>query len=131
MSLLAAGVSFMKALQPSIGVFFEALFLQAPLSANRTASAFPARVKIFLKRHYVYSAQSPPACSWRATNNMAGNSDIVEELSVTIKWSGKEYSIENLSPSDTVKSLKDLIKDKTGVLPERQKLLGLKYKGTV
>ena len=129
MSLLAAGVSFVKALQPSIGVFFEALFLQAPLSANRTASAFLARVKIFLKRHY--SAQSPPAYSWRATNNMAGNSDIVEELSVTIKWSGKEYSIENLSPSDTVKSLKDLIKDKTGVLPERQKLLGLKYKGTV
>ena len=63
--------------------------------------------------------------------NMATNSDTVDqELCVTIKWSGKEYPIDNLSPSDTVKSLKELIKDKTGVLPERQKLLGLKYKGT-
>ena len=62
---------------------------------------------------------------------MAANSDTVEELCVTIKWSGKEYPIDNLSPSDNVKSLKELIKDKTGVLPERQKLLGLKYKGIV
>ena len=62
---------------------------------------------------------------------MAANIDTVEELCVTIKWSGKEYPIDNLSPSETVKSLKELIKDKTGVLPERQKLLGLKYKGTV
>lgn len=62
---------------------------------------------------------------------MAVNSDTVEELCVTIKWSGKEYAIQNLSPTDNVKYLKELIKDKTGVLPERQKLLGLKYKGTV
>lgn len=62
---------------------------------------------------------------------MAASSDTVEELCVTIKWSGKEYPIEHLSPSETVRSLKELIKDKTGVLPERQKLLGLKYKGTV
>lgn len=89
-----------------------------------------ARVKIYLKRDY--STQSPPAYPWRATNDMAAaNSDTAEELCVTIKWSGKEYPIENLSPSDTVKFLKELIKDKTGVLPERQKLLGLKYKGTM
>lgn len=61
---------------------------------------------------------------------MAASSDETNELCVTIKWSGKEYSIEHLSPSETVKHLKELIKDKTGVLPERQKLLGLKYKGT-
>ena len=96
---------------------------------ERTASASFARVKIFAKRDY--GIQSPPAYSWRPTNNMAANSDTKEELCVTIKWSGKEYAIQNLSPSDTVKSLKDLIRDKTGVLPERQKLLGLKYKGTV
>ena len=94
-----------------------------------TASASFVCVNIFAKRDY--STQSPPVYSWRPTNNMAANSDTVEELCVSIKWSGKEYTIQNLSPSDTVKSLKDLIRDKTGVLPERQKLLGLKYKGTV
>lgn len=61
---------------------------------------------------------------------MAASSGENSELCVTIKWSGKEYSIDHLSPSETVKHLKELIKDKTGVLPERQKLLGLKYKGT-
>ena len=53
-----------------------------------------------------------------------------ERLSIVIKWSGKEYTIDGLSQADTVKQLKELIKGKTGVLPERQKLLGLKYKGT-
>ena len=53
------------------------------------------------------------------------------EISVIVKWSGKEYSIENISLSETVRYLKDVIKDKTGVLPERQKLLGLKYKGEI
>ncbi|XP_032240517.2 ubiquitin-like domain-containing CTD phosphatase 1 [Nematostella vectensis] len=50
-------------------------------------------------------------------------------VSVVVKWSGKEYSINNLQPQDTVKTLKAVIQEKTGVLPERQKLLGLKYKG--
>jgi len=53
-----------------------------------------------------------------------------KELNVIVKWSGKEYLVENLSPSETVRHLKDTIREKTGVLPERQKLLGLKYKGT-
>ncbi|XP_058962322.1 ubiquitin-like domain-containing CTD phosphatase 1 [Pocillopora verrucosa] len=52
-----------------------------------------------------------------------------DAVCVTIKWSGKEYSIDKLSPTDTVGYLKEVIKEKTGVLPERQKLLGLKYKG--
>lgn len=50
-------------------------------------------------------------------------------LSITIKWSGKDYIIDNLDPDDTIGRLKDVIKDKTGVLPARQKLLGLKFKG--
>ncbi|XP_031563519.1 ubiquitin-like domain-containing CTD phosphatase 1 [Actinia tenebrosa] len=49
--------------------------------------------------------------------------------SITIKWSGKDYVIDNLEPNDTIGRLKDVIKDKTGVLPARQKLLGLKFKG--
>lgn len=60
-----------------------------------------------------------------ARNKMAA----CDAVCVTIKWSGKEYSIDKLSPTDTVGYLKEVIKEKTGVLPERQKLLGLKYKG--
>lgn len=50
-------------------------------------------------------------------------------LSVIIKWGGQEYSINTLSEEDTVLDLKQSIKSLTGVLPERQKLLGLKVKG--
>ncbi|KAJ1522510.1 hypothetical protein ONE63_001700 [Megalurothrips usitatus] len=50
-------------------------------------------------------------------------------LKIVVKWSGKEYEIDSLSPTDTVASLKDTIRKRTGVLPERQKLLNLKHKG--
>ena len=50
-------------------------------------------------------------------------------VSVIIKWGGQEYSIRSLSEEDTVMDLKQSIKSLTGVLPERQKLLGLKVKG--
>ncbi|XP_029439998.1 ubiquitin-like domain-containing CTD phosphatase 1 [Rhinatrema bivittatum] len=50
-------------------------------------------------------------------------------LSLIIKWGGQEYSITTLSEDDTVLDLKQSLKSLTGVLPERQKLLGLKYKG--
>ncbi|TRY93114.1 hypothetical protein DNTS_007757 [Danionella cerebrum] len=50
-------------------------------------------------------------------------------VSVIIKWGGQEYSISSLSEEDTVLDLKQSIKSLTGVLPERQKLLGLKVKG--
>uniref|UniRef100_A0A8C7QK85 Ubiquitin-like domain-containing CTD phosphatase 1 n=1 Tax=Oncorhynchus mykiss TaxID=8022 RepID=A0A8C7QK85_ONCMY len=50
-------------------------------------------------------------------------------VSVIIKWGGQEYSIRTLSEEDTVLDLKQSIKSLTGVLPERQKLLGLKVKG--
>ena len=52
-----------------------------------------------------------------------------DAIDVVVKWSGKEYPIEKLPPSNTVLQLKQEISKKTGVLPERQKLLGLKYKG--
>lgn len=51
-------------------------------------------------------------------------------LDVIVKWSGKEYLIENIALNDTVGDLKHAIQQKTGVLPERQKLLGLKYQGS-
>lgn len=50
-------------------------------------------------------------------------------VSVIIKWGGQEYTIRTLSEEDTVMDLKQSIKSLTGVLPERQKLLGLKVKG--
>jgi len=45
---------------------------------------------------------------------------------ISIKWSGKEYTITGLENTSTVLQLKHLIYAETGVLPERQKLLGLK-----
>ena len=48
---------------------------------------------------------------------------------IIIKWSGKEYTINSLQKTSTVLQLKNLIYDETGVLPERQKLLGLKCSG--
>lgn len=54
----------------------------------------------------------------------------MSNLDVVVKWNGKEYLIENLDGNDTVGDLKQVIQQKTGVLPERQKLLGLKYQGS-
>ena len=48
---------------------------------------------------------------------------------ILIKWSGNDYKIKNLNYESTVDDLKQKIKDETGVLPDRQKLLGLKFKG--
>ncbi|XP_067009192.2 ubiquitin-like domain-containing CTD phosphatase 1 [Anabrus simplex] len=50
-------------------------------------------------------------------------------IKVIVKWSGKEYEISDLSESDTVSTLKNAIHKETCVLPERQKLLNLKFKG--
>ncbi|XP_006011460.1 ubiquitin-like domain-containing CTD phosphatase 1 isoform X1 [Latimeria chalumnae] len=50
-------------------------------------------------------------------------------ISLIIKWSGQEYTVTALSEEDTVLDLKQSIKNLTGVLPRRQKLLGLKFKG--
>lgn len=51
------------------------------------------------------------------------------ECKITVKWSGKEYEIASIFDSDTVLTLKERIHKETGVRPERQKLLNLKFKG--
>jgi ubiquitin-like domain-containing CTD phosphatase 1 len=51
------------------------------------------------------------------------------EIKITVKWSGEEYSITDIQENDTVLSLKEKIQKMTGVRPERQKLLNLKFKG--
>ena len=48
---------------------------------------------------------------------------------ITVKWSGKEYKISCMKDDSKVIDLKNEIKNETGVLPDRQKLLGLKFKG--
>ena len=50
-------------------------------------------------------------------------------ISVVVKWAGKEYSVENIDPGESVMDLKVKIMNQTGVRPERQKLLNLKVKG--
>ena len=50
-------------------------------------------------------------------------------VSLTVKWAGKEYQVAGLEQSHTVLDLKLRIMEKTGVRPERQKLLNLKVKG--
>jgi len=47
-----------------------------------------------------------------------------------VKWSGTEYKINGLCATDDVTQLKRVISEVTGVLPERQKLFGLKLNGT-
>jgi len=48
---------------------------------------------------------------------------------IIVKWSGKEYTITGLQSTSSVLELKNLIYAETLVLPERQKLLGLKCSG--
>jgi len=52
-----------------------------------------------------------------------------ETKTIIIKWSGKEYEMEDVPLHCSVLELKNLIFEKTNVKPERQKLLGLKLKG--
>lgn len=47
---------------------------------------------------------------------------------VIVKWSGNEYEI-TLTEAETVADLKEAIQKATGVRPDRQKLLNLKFKG--
>lgn len=53
----------------------------------------------------------------------------IKEVSIIVKWSGKEYPITDLTEHDPVALLKHEICKATHVRPERQKLLNLKYKG--
>lgn len=52
-------------------------------------------------------------------------------IKLSVKWNGKEFEIPELSPSDSVAMLKVAIENATGVRPERQKLLNVKFQGKV
>lgn len=49
-----------------------------------------------------------------------------DQRKIIVKWSGNEYVIDNLNDMATILNLKECIYSKTGVKPERQKLIGLK-----
>ncbi len=55
--------------------------------------------------------------------------EVEENLSLIVKWAGKEYTIDNLPLNSSVQDLKSMIQLKTNVLPSRQKLLNLRFKG--
>lgn len=50
-------------------------------------------------------------------------------IKLSVKWNGKEYDIPEFSTSDSVAMLKIAIENATGVRPERQKLLNVKFQG--
>ncbi|CAG2182377.1 unnamed protein product, partial [Oppiella nova] len=50
-------------------------------------------------------------------------------LTLVVKWSSQEYTIDSVTTDDTVCDFKNAIYKKTGVKPERQKLMGLKAAG--
>lgn len=50
-------------------------------------------------------------------------------IKLSVKWNGREYEIPEFSPSDSVAMLKVAIENATGVRPERQKLLNVKFQG--
>jgi len=54
---------------------------------------------------------------------------MTEVENIIVKWGGKEYTITGLQSTSTVLQLKNFIYAETRVLPERQKLLGLKCSG--
>lgn len=55
--------------------------------------------------------------------------DEEDNLDLKVKWNNLEYDISFIRPNDCVGALKELIFDVTGVRPERQKLLNLRYGG--
>jgi hypothetical protein len=55
--------------------------------------------------------------------------DLPPPHNLMIKWAGKEIEIEDINGLKTVRDLKQMIQHKTGVQPDRQKLLNLNFKG--
>ena len=47
-------------------------------------------------------------------------------IEIEIKWNGQNYKVSNLLESHTINDLKNELFTQTNVLPERQKILGLK-----
>lgn len=57
---------------------------------------------------------------------MAAGQGAGDRIDLSLKWSGQEFRFEGLPDSTSISELKQLAYQKTGVRPERQKLLGIK-----
>lgn len=90
--------------------------LQVPLYANYK----------YLKTKRVMYEQEPFGFIWTVTHMASSSSSSTasssEELTLTVKWSGKEYTVR-VCGDDSVAELKRRICELTNVLPKRQKLL--------
>lgn len=54
----------------------------------------------------------------------------MENITLVVKWTGQDYTVE-LPTSETVLQFKERLTEVTGVQTHRQKLLSIKYKGTI
>lgn len=65
----------------------------------------------------------------QSSSSSSSSAIALEELTLTVKWSGKEYTLR-VCGDDTLGELKRRISDLTNVLPKRQKLLYPKVVGS-
>lgn len=70
-----------------------------------------------------------PTMSSSSSSPMAAAEASEEELTLTVKWSGKEYTVR-VCGDDSIGELKRRICQLTNVLPKRQKLLYPKVMGS-
>lgn len=117
-------------------LFFPPLpFFQAVPSGHPgliTGNTIPThQKKIKMSNCFVYvSINRCVRLGWKNTFIPWKMCDINDNpIKLSVKWNGKEYEIPDFSPSDSVAMLKIAIENATGVRPERQKLLNVKFQG--
>ena len=81
----------------------------------------------FLKKKKIRQIKVVKISWFKLRINMAASNG--DQVNLVVKWAGKEYPIDNLPLASTVQQLKSAIHGKTNVLPSRQKLLNLRFKG--
>ena len=50
-------------------------------------------------------------------------------ITMIAKYGKQKIELPNLAPSTTIAALKEMLRDQTGILPKRQKMIGLKSTG--
>ena len=61
------------------------------------------------------------------TSSLSGGGGSTTEYAVTLiaKWGKEKIELNDLSPTTNIAQVKDMLSEKTNVLPKRQKLIGL------
>mmetsp|Transcript_15888 Transcript_15888/g.33607 ORF Transcript_15888/g.33607 Transcript_15888/m.33607 type:complete len:394 (+) Transcript_15888:234-1415(+) len=65
----------------------------------------------------------------KPSSSASAFSSQVETLTMIAKYGKQKIELSGLSPSSNVGDVKELLREKTGILPKRQKLIGLKRGG--